>query len=110
MRLRDIIEELDRLDIQGSGAMASQVTWFCKKLWEADAYYTKLERDKASAEAMTTVWKESYLDQVRENIKLQAEQIKKSDKFEKCDNCTAEWYIEQFARVLKENAELRSKL
>lgn len=107
MRLRDIIEELDRLDFQGSGAMASQVTWFCKKLWEANAYVTCLERDKATADAMVAVWKESYLDQVRENVKLQAKQ---STNFEKCDNCTASWYIEQFARVSKENEELRKAL
>lgn len=107
MRLSDIIEMMDQDYTSKKSIDDYRLAWYLKELWKFNAVVVQLERDEAAAKAMATVWKEAYLDQVRENVKLQAKQ---STNFEKCDSCTASWYIEQFARVSKENEELRKAL
>ena len=72
MRLRDIIELLEKKHIDKKGLDQFDIEWYLRQLYSINSYLINLERDKASAEAMVTVWKESYLDQVRENVKLQA--------------------------------------
>lgn len=72
MRLRDIIELLEKKYIDEKGLDRIDVEWYLRQLYSVNSYLIDLERDKAAAEAMVTVWKESYLDQVRENVKLQA--------------------------------------
>ena len=72
MRLRDILELLDKKYFDKKGLDYYDLEWFLRELHKINGAVVQLERDKASAEAMATVWKESYLDQVRENVRLQA--------------------------------------
>lgn len=72
MRLRDILELLDKKYFDKKGLDYYDLEWFLRELHKINGTVVQLERDKASAEAMATVWKESYLDQVRENVRLQA--------------------------------------
>ena len=72
MRLRDIVEMMDKKYSERKGLDDYELEWYLKELWKVNAAVVQLERDEAAAKAMATVWKESYLDQVRENVKLQA--------------------------------------
>ena len=72
MRLRDIIEMMDKKYSERKGLDDYELEWYLKELWKLNVVVVQLERDEAAAKAMATVWKESYLDQVRENVKLQA--------------------------------------
>ena len=72
MRLRDIIEMMDKKYSERKGLDDYELEWYLKELWKLNAVVVQLERDEAAAKAMATVWKESYLDQVRENVRLQA--------------------------------------
>lgn len=72
MRLRDILELLDKKYFDKKGLDYYDLEWFLRELHKVNAVVVQLERDEAAAKAMATVWKESYLDQVRENVKLQA--------------------------------------
>jgi hypothetical protein len=72
MRLRDILREMDKKYFDKKGLDFYELDVYLRELHKVNADIVQLERDKASAEAMATVWKEAYLDQVRENVKLQA--------------------------------------
>ena len=72
MRLRDILELLDKKYFDKKGLDYYDLEWFLRELYKVNATVVQLERDEAAAKAMATVWKEAYLDQVRENVKLQA--------------------------------------
>jgi ribonucleotide reductase alpha subunit len=72
MRLRDILREMDKKYFDKKGLDFYELDVYLRELHKVNADIVQLERDKASAEAMVAVWKESYLDQVRENVRLQA--------------------------------------
>ncbi len=72
MRLIDILKLLDKKYFDKKGLDDYELEWYLRELHKINGAVVQLERDKASAEAMATVWKESYLDQVRENVRLQA--------------------------------------
>lgn len=72
MRLRDILELLDKKYFDKKGLDYYDLEWFLRELHKINGAVVQLERDEAAAKAMATVWKESYLDQVRENVRLQA--------------------------------------
>ena len=72
MRLSDIIKLLDKKYFDKKGLDDYELEWYLRELHKINGDVVQLERDKASAETMATVWKESYLDQVRENVRLQA--------------------------------------
>lgn len=73
------------------------------KLYQLSNALDQAQRELEIEKNKTMVWKESYMNQIKENVKMQADQLAKP-----C-NCTASWYIDQFARVSKENEELRNK-
>ena len=72
MRLIDILKLLDKKYFDKKGLDDYELEWYLKELHKINGAVVQLERDEAAAKAMATVWKESYLDQVRENVKLQA--------------------------------------
>lgn len=78
MYLKDLIETLEARDFDISSATKSHNTFvrtIADRLWEINGKITLLKRDLAANETMVKVWKESYLDQVKENVKLQAKQL-----------------------------------
>ena len=72
MRLIDILKLLDKKYFDKKGLDDYELEWYLRELHKINGAVVQLERDEAAAKAMATVWKESYLDQVRENVKLQA--------------------------------------
>ena len=59
MRLRDIIEMMDKKYSERKGLDDYELEWYLKELWKVNAVVVQLERDEAAAKAMATVWKES---------------------------------------------------
>ena len=72
MRLRDILREMDKKYFDKKGLDFYELDVYLRELHKINGAVVQLERDEAAAKAMATVWKESYLDQVRENVRLQA--------------------------------------
>jgi hypothetical protein len=72
MRLRDILREMDKKYFDKKGLDFYELDVYLRELHKINGAVVQLERDEAAAKAMATVWKEAYLDQVRENVKLQA--------------------------------------
>lgn len=72
----------------------------CQMAGELDRTKHQLEIEKAKS----SMFEKLFLEKTQEIIKMGWDAAAASDK--KCD-CTAGWYIEQFARVSKENEELR---
>lgn len=72
MRLIDILKLLDKKYFDKKGLDDYELEWYLRELHKINGAVVQLERDEAAAKAMATVWKESYLDQVKENVKLQA--------------------------------------
>ena len=75
MRLIDILKLLDKKYFDKKGLENYELEWYLRELHKINGAVVQLERDEAAAKAMATVWKESYLDQVRENVKLQAKAL-----------------------------------
>lgn len=78
MRLNELIDALEARDwnvSSATGAHSSFVRAIADELWKVNGQMTILKRDLAANETMAKVWKESYLDQVKENVRLQAKQM-----------------------------------
>ena len=101
MRLIDILKLLDKKYFDKKGLDDYELEWYLRELHKINGAVVQLERDKASAEAMVTVWKESYLDQVKENVKLQAKVLADSaGKYE--DKTGDELLVHNFVSRLSE--------
>jgi hypothetical protein len=101
MRLIDILKLLDKKYFDKKGLDDYELEWYLKELHKINGAVVQLERDEAAAKAMATVWKESYLDQVKENVKLQAKVLADSaGKYE--DKTSDELLVHNFVSRLSE--------